>query len=76
MATSVMPVRVYLRDERKRQGLSQSELSTMSGVRKATISEIENGHAKSVSFDVLERLARALGVHPATLFIEKATDDD
>jgi DNA-binding Xre family transcriptional regulator len=36
----------------------------------------ENGHAKSVSFDVLERLARALGVHPATLFIEKATDDD
>lgn len=75
MATAVMPVRVYLKDERKRQGLSQSQLSTMSGVRKATISEIENGHAKSVSFDVLDRLARALGVHAATLFLEKSSDE-
>lgn len=71
MATSMMPVRLNLYEWRTLRGLTQAELSATAGVRKATISEIENGHAKSVSFDVLERLARALDVHPGQLFTDQ-----
>jgi transcriptional regulator with XRE-family HTH domain len=66
-----MPVRIILLEWRSLRGLTQAELSARTGVRKATISEIENGHAKSVSFDVLERLSRVLEIHPGQLFADQ-----
>jgi transcriptional regulator with XRE-family HTH domain len=65
------PVTLRVKELREALGWSQGELSRRSKVRQATISQIENGHAKSVSFDVLRRLARALHVDAAHL-----VDDD
>jgi transcriptional regulator with XRE-family HTH domain len=68
---TMTPVRLDIKTLREKLGWSQSELSRQSGVRQATISTIEAGTAKSVSFDVLTRLARALKVDAAHL-----VDDD
>jgi transcriptional regulator with XRE-family HTH domain len=54
-------------------GLSQLELADKAGVRQATISELESGKTRRLDFDVLERLAAALGV-PATRLLEDADD--
>lgn len=52
---------------RTTQGLSQVELSSLSGVPQATISRLENGSTK-ISDTVRVRIARALQVDPHTLF--------
>ena len=62
---------IYLRvkELREAKGWTQVELSERSGVRRPTISAIENEQTKGVDFDVLERLADALGVDPAFLIV-------
>jgi HTH-type transcriptional regulator/antitoxin HipB len=67
----MMPIRLNLREWRTLRELTQAELSERAGIRQATISQIENGLSKSVSFDTLERLARALDVHPGQLFTDE-----
>jgi transcriptional regulator with XRE-family HTH domain len=67
MDTFVMPLRLNLKDWRAMRGLTQAELAEKAGVTQPTISDIENGVSKSVSFDVLDRLARALTVEPGAL---------
>jgi transcriptional regulator with XRE-family HTH domain len=52
---------------RTAQGLSQAELAKRAKIRQATLSAIESGTTRRVDFDVLERLADALGVDPALL---------
>jgi transcriptional regulator with XRE-family HTH domain len=71
MATSVMPLRLNLKEWRTLRGLTQAELAKKAGVTQPTISDIETGVSKSVTFDVLERLARALDVHPGQLFTDQ-----
>jgi transcriptional regulator with XRE-family HTH domain len=65
--TSVTPVRIRLREIRESKQLSQAALAELSGIRKATISDIENAKTNGVDFDTLERLANALGVDAALL---------
>jgi transcriptional regulator with XRE-family HTH domain len=65
--TSVTPLRIRLKEVRESRGLTQLELSTASGVRRATISDIETGKTSGIDFDVLEKLASALGVNAAVL---------
>ena len=71
METTTMPVRLNLKEWRTLKGWSQAELAKRAGVRQPTISDMETGIAKSVSFDVLDRLAGALGVHPTQLFVDR-----
>ena len=57
-----MPLGVRLKRERERKGWSQNELSRLSGVRQALISELESGKKRDTTGFVLKRLARTLGV--------------
>ena len=47
---------------RKSKGMSQAELARKVKVSRAYISMLESGRRKAVSVDVLQRLAKALGV--------------
>ena len=57
-----MPLGDRLKRERERKGWSQNELSRLSGVRQALISELESGKKRDTKGSVLKRLARTLGV--------------
>lgn len=52
---------------REKAGLSLSELEAESGVPKATISKIENGH-RNPRIETLYRIAKGLGVELKDLF--------
>jgi transcriptional regulator with XRE-family HTH domain len=58
-----------IRRVREHRGLTQVELAERAGVRQATISAIENAQTSGVEFDVLARLAEALGVEPGSLIV-------
>jgi putative transcriptional regulator len=68
---AMSPVGVRIRELRETHGWSQTELANHSGVRQATISDLESGKAKAVSFSVLERLSKALDCSPGYLIVEK-----
>ena len=70
MKNAALPVRVNLKYWRDLRDMTQAELADLANVRRATISELENGKAKGVSFNVLGQLARALGVHVSQLFTD------
>ena len=59
-----------LRAWREHRGMTQRSLHETTGVRIATISNIENRKTKGVDFATLATLAKALGVEPACLFVE------
>jgi transcriptional regulator with XRE-family HTH domain len=65
--TAVTPLRIRLKEVRESRDLTQVELATRSGVGRPTISNIETGKTSGIDFDVLERLANALGVNAAVL---------
>ncbi len=65
--TAVSPLRIRLKEVRESRSLTQVELAAASGVRRATISDIETGKTSAIDFDVLEKLATALGVNAAVL---------
>lgn len=64
------PISVNLRRHRERKGLSQAELGKLARVRQATVSALETGKGRRVDLDVLERLAKALGVKATDLLTE------
>lgn len=64
-----MPVKVLLQEVRKSQGLSQNELARLIQMSPQNIQKIEQGNAKSLTFDALERLCQALGCQPGDLLI-------
>ncbi len=57
-------------------GLTQAELAARSGVRRSTISRIENWHVTSIDMAVLEKLATALGVEPGILIVRASATGD
>lgn len=67
----VTPLEINLRKYRERKGLSQTTLGKLAGVRQATISSLENGKGRRVDLDVLDRIAKVLGVKPTALLSEK-----
>lgn len=48
--------------EKFRGDMSQTELARKAGVSRATINRIERGHAESVTFGTINRIAEALEV--------------
>jgi transcriptional regulator with XRE-family HTH domain len=64
------PVRIRLKELRLAQRLTQDGLAKAAGVRRATVNRIENAKVTSIDLDVLDKLARALGVPAAVLFEE------
>ena len=65
--TAVTPVRIRLKEVRESRGLTQVELAERSGVGRPAISNIETGKTSAIDFEVLEKLATALGVNAAVL---------
>ena len=63
------PIRLRLQELRETKGWTQGQLAERAGVTRATVNRIERGHPKSIDFDVLEKLARALEVDPALLIV-------
>ncbi|TJY56199.1 helix-turn-helix transcriptional regulator [Sinimarinibacterium sp. CAU 1509] len=57
---------VNVRRLRQEKRLTQEELCARAGMGQSYLSQLESG-AKSVSIDVLDKLARALGVTPDQL---------
>lgn len=51
----------YLKQFRVKKGLTQSELSALSGIAEETISLIENRHRENPRIDTLNKLCKALG---------------
>jgi putative transcriptional regulator len=65
----MMTLTLNLKEYRERKGLSQEELATAVGIRRATISDLETGKSRRIELDTLEKLARVLGVKPAALLV-------
>jgi transcriptional regulator with XRE-family HTH domain len=63
------PLTLKLKEYRERKGLSQAQLAKAVGVRQATISDLETGKSRRIELDVLDKLARVLGVKPAALLV-------
>ena len=61
-----------VREVRHERGWTQEQLAFEAGVKRAYLSEIENGQ-RNVSLDVVEKLATALGVSPDSLMLPKAS---
>ena len=61
------PVYVRLKELRLALGLTQAELATRAGIRRATVSRIENAQVTAINLKVLEKLADALAVDPGFL---------
>lgn len=64
-----MPTTFRLREILEKCGMSQSELSRISGVSFATINRMCTNATAQVSLDTLDRLAHALGVEPGALIV-------
>jgi transcriptional regulator with XRE-family HTH domain len=57
-----------VRQARKDKGWTQEQLAFEAGVKRAYLSEVENGQ-RNVSLDVVEKLAQALGVTASALMV-------
>ena len=65
------PITLRLRELREAKGWSQRDLARRAGVRAATVNSLELRAPQKVDLLVLERLADALGVDAALLFVHE-----
>lgn len=65
------PLVVRIAEMRNAKGWTIDQLAEKSGVSRATIIRLEQGHTRQVHLDTLEGLARALGVAPGLLLDQK-----
>ena len=59
-----------LKIERVTVGMTQQELSKLSGVSRNVISKVENGDLSSVTYGKMEKLSNVFGLSPKELFFE------
>lgn len=64
--------RMNMKYYREQRGLSQSELAIQANSSNGMIGNIESGKAKP-SFDNIIKIATALKIHPADLFLRNAS---
>jgi transcriptional regulator with XRE-family HTH domain len=62
-----VPIYLRVRECRHALGLTQAELAARAGVRRATVSRLENSRVTAVDLVVLGKLADTLGVEPGFL---------
>jgi len=59
---------ISIRELRLNKGMTQDELADVTGIKQATISDIERGKIKNPSVDTAIRLAKALTVSIEEIF--------
>ena len=64
------PIQIRLRELREARGWTQIELADRSAIPQPTISNIEAGKTSAISFDILEKLAKALECPASYLIVE------
>ncbi len=71
-------MKVLLQEVRKSKGLSQNELARLIHMSPQNIQKIEQGEAKSLTFETLRRLCKILGCQPGELLIyeDEPRDND
>jgi len=62
-----MAIYLRLRELRQALGLTQTEFAARAGVRRATVSRLENARVSAIDLAVLEKLADVLEVEPGFL---------
>lgn len=66
----------YVKEKRIKKGISARELSRRSGISQPYLSQLENGKNKNPSVDVLNKLAKGLGITNSTLMMIAGYIDD
>lgn len=61
---NILAILAALKAERQRQGLSLSDIERKTGIDKAALSRLENGHQDNPTFETLRRYAAGLGKQP------------
>lgn len=56
---------------REKAGMTQQGLSEKSGVSRNTISALETQENVNVTYEIMEKIANALGYKPVTIFFSK-----
>lgn len=64
-----MTLRLALKELRTAKGLTQAELARAVGVRQATINDLEHGHTRQRTLEILGRLCDALQCAPGDLIV-------
>ena len=64
-----MSVKVLLQEVRKSKGLSQNQLARLTNMSPQNIQKIEQGEAKSLTFNALNRFCQVLQCQPGDLLI-------
>jgi transcriptional regulator with XRE-family HTH domain len=78
-ASALEALRVNTILGRARTRLSQTDLAERAGISRPTVSRIERAACRDVGLDTIERIAGALGVDVASLFVldlETRVDDN
>lgn len=60
-----------VREYREKEGLTQEELAKKSEVSRNTISAIETGTNTNVTYEVMEKIAKALNKKAPTIFFNQ-----
>lgn len=58
-----------LKELREERGMSQEELSDLSGISRTTLSKIENNEEANVNTKTIARLADVFNVKPSEIFL-------
>lgn len=72
LRAAMTPLRLRLKELRKKKGLTQRKLASLAGLRRATIISLELGQS-SPRLATLDKLAAALEVPVGRLLIKRAT---
>lgn len=65
------PIKLLVAKLRGAEGWTQAELARRAGVSRATVNRIESATNRRIDYDVLEKLAKALGVAPGALIVQE-----
>ena len=65
--STTVAIYLRLRELRHALGLTQTEFAARAGVRRATVSRLENARITAIDLGVLEKLADLLDVEPGFL---------
>ena len=60
-----------VKEYREKENMTQEELSAKSDVSRNTISALERGVNTNVTYEIMERIAKALNKKVATIFFEE-----